>query len=174
MWADSVDWLCSIEENCEQLGKCSDMEADIETRVKKSSAIITLTVSDPRALPEKRVELVPKTTSTSKLGYNREDDEGKEFSASGKNTELFSSASLKLQEDIAPSDSMDFWDASKGILPPVEENVLCMEKHQQRLAFFCLGNTNLGKQNASTGELCCRLCPILLLNQSNEKGSIVR
>ncbi|KAL7226950.1 hypothetical protein ACSBR1_021923 [Camellia fascicularis] len=165
--------VTSIAENCEQLGKCSDMEAGIETRVKKSSAIITLTVSDPRALPEKKVELVPKTTSTSKLGYNREDDEGQEFSASGKNTELFSSASLKLQEDCALSDSMDLWDASKGILPPVEENVLCMEKHQQQLAFFCLGNTNLGKQNASTGELCCRLCPILLLNHSNEKGSIV-
>ncbi|GFY99246.1 proteasome activating protein 200 [Actinidia rufa] len=112
-------------------------------------------------------ELVPEGTSTVNLGYMKE-DEDKDFSPSadisGKNAVPVSSTILEIEEDSALSDIMDLWDASKGILRPVEENFICMENHCQKLAFFCLGNTNLRKQNASTGGMFHRLCPILLLN----------
>ncbi|KAL6965717.1 ribonuclease P [Sarracenia purpurea var. burkii] len=153
-----------------QLAKCLDAESDTNSRIEKfpilenedhisPSAIISLTISDPRDLPEKKALLVSEATSTSTLGSMKE-DEGKELWKNG--------------GDGALSVSMDLWDASKGILPPVEENILCMEKHHKKLAFFCLDNTNLGKQNASTEGLFCRLCPILLLNNSNRKGSVAR
>ncbi|XP_057474241.1 ribonucleases P/MRP protein subunit POP1 [Actinidia eriantha] len=177
-----------VAENSWKLNKCLGTEPDIQTRAEKfsilenedhisSSAIISLTVSDPRALSEEKVELVPEGTSTGNLGYMKE-DEYRDFSPSadisGKNTVPVSSTVLEIEEDSALSDSMDLWDSSKGILRPVEENVICMEKHCQKLTFFGLGNTNLRKQNASTGGVFRRLCPILLLNNSNRNGSIVR
>ena len=113
--------MCSAAENSWKLNKCLGTEPGIQTRTKKfpilenedhisSSAIISLTVSDPRALSEEKVELVREGTSTGNLGYMKE-DEDKDFSPSadisGKNTVPVSSTMLEIEEDSALSDSMD-------------------------------------------------------------------
>uniref|UniRef100_A0A5B6YLK6 Uncharacterized protein n=1 Tax=Davidia involucrata TaxID=16924 RepID=A0A5B6YLK6_DAVIN len=166
----------------------SAAEAEIETHLKNSSilesedhisssSIISLTVNDPRALPEKKVAVFPKATSTSMLGHLREDEvEGHPTLAGiqNRNAELLSSLWSKPEEISDLSPFIDLWDAGKGLAPPVEESVLCKERHNQRLNSFCLGDTNLGALNASTKGQCSRLCPILLLKHDNEEGSIMR
>ncbi|XP_052176173.1 ribonucleases P/MRP protein subunit POP1 isoform X2 [Diospyros lotus] len=179
--------VTSVAENSCQLRRCLNMESDTETSLKKltalqdehnipSSGIISLTIKDPRVLPERNVGLVPEITSTNKLGDMRED--GKNLSASGgipiKTTESPSLSLIKPEQNAAFLGSMDLWDASKGIPPPVEENVICMEKHRQQLAFFCLDDKSAGKGNASAEGQFCSSCPIMLLNDSNKKGSIIR
>lgn len=68
----------------------------------------------------------------------------------------------------------DLWDASKGVCPPVEESVLCMEKHHQRKEFICLGHKSTGSQNASVDGKYTRSCPVLLLKNGNIEDSVAR
>ncbi|KAG8371259.1 hypothetical protein BUALT_Bualt13G0069000 [Buddleja alternifolia] len=67
----------------------------------------------------------------------------------------------------------DLWDVSKGVLPPVEESVLCMEKHRQHKEFICLGHKSSGSQkNASVDGKYSRVCPVLLLKNQNHEDSV--
>ncbi|XP_076909618.1 ribonucleases P/MRP protein subunit POP1-like [Bidens hawaiensis] len=68
----------------------------------------------------------------------------------------------------------DLWDAEKGLYCPVEESVLCMEKHHQRLVSFCLTDTHSVDVNASTGIHSSRVCPIILLRRNNLMDSVTR
>ncbi|KAA8538566.1 hypothetical protein F0562_028240 [Nyssa sinensis] len=173
-------------ENFWQLKKCSTTKADSETQFEKSSilksedhisssSIISLTVDDPRALPERRIAVFPKAT-TSMLGHVREDEveEHPTLGIPNRNTEILSSLWSEPEERSDLSPHINLWDASKWLAPPVEESVLCEERHHQRLDFFCLGDSNLGALNASTKGRCSRLCPIILLKNDNQKGSIMR
>ncbi|KAM7523324.1 hypothetical protein LguiA_013226 [Lonicera macranthoides] len=137
-----------------ELKKCSVAEADVENQVKdaplfenedniSSSAIIYLTVNDPR--------------------ISTKEDEVK-----GHQT----LEEIPENKTVTQFGSMDLWDAGKGIYPPVEESVLCMEKHQQRLAFFFLGDKNSGESNALRKGQCSRFCPIILLRNNNLGDSI--
>ncbi|XP_076910316.1 ribonucleases P/MRP protein subunit POP1-like isoform X2 [Bidens hawaiensis] len=68
----------------------------------------------------------------------------------------------------------DLWDAEKGLYCPLEESVLCMEKHHQRLVSFCLADTHSVVVNASTGIHSSRVCPIMLLRRNNLMDSVTR
>ncbi|XP_076899363.1 ribonucleases P/MRP protein subunit POP1-like [Bidens hawaiensis] len=68
----------------------------------------------------------------------------------------------------------DLWDAEKGLYCPVEESVLCLEKHHQRLVSFCLTDTHSVDVNASTGIHSSRVCPIILLRSNNLMDSVTR
>lgn len=68
----------------------------------------------------------------------------------------------------------DLWDAEKGLFCPVEESVLCMEKHHQRLLSFCLTDKNPADVNASTRIRSSRVCPVLLLRRNNLMDSVTR
>ncbi|XP_076903033.1 ribonucleases P/MRP protein subunit POP1-like [Bidens hawaiensis] len=68
----------------------------------------------------------------------------------------------------------DLWDAEKGLYCPVEESVLCMKKHHQRLVSFCLTDTHSVDINASTGIHSSRVCPIILLRRNNLMDSVAR
>ena len=61
-------------------------------------------------MPEKKTTVVPEVASNKVLG-----DASK--------NEAMETTSLVGNQD------MDLWDASNGLSPPVEEDVLCMEKH---------------------------------------------
>ncbi|WJZ95111.1 hypothetical protein VitviT2T_013902 [Vitis vinifera] len=99
-----------------QLTKCSSLEHEEQI---PSCAILSLTVNDPCNLPEKKTTVVPEVASNKVLG-----DASK--------NEAMETTSLVGNQD------MDLWDASNGLSPPMEENVLCMEKHHRHLGFFCL------------------------------------
>lgn len=68
----------------------------------------------------------------------------------------------------------ELWDVNKGLFCPVEESVLCMEKHHQRLSSFCLTNKTSNDVNTPTNMGSSRFCPILLLKRNNLKDSITR
>lgn len=70
----------------------------------------------------------------------------------------------------------ELWDANKGLFSPVEESVLCMEKHHQRLLSFCLTNKTSNDNNTPTTKMeSSRFCPIILLKRNNLKDhSITR
>ncbi|XP_059629281.1 ribonucleases P/MRP protein subunit POP1 isoform X2 [Cornus florida] len=177
-----------ILENSWQLKKCSVVEADGETRLKNfsifdsedhtsSSAIISLKVIDPRALTEKRVAVAPEAKSSSILGHVRNDEINGHMNLAdnpNKKSELHSSLWSKPEEISDLSECIDLWDVSNGFDPPVEESVLCMEKQHQQLDFFRLGNKNLGAANVSSKGRCSRFCPIMLLKNDNQKGSVIR
>ncbi|XP_076942337.1 ribonucleases P/MRP protein subunit POP1-like [Bidens hawaiensis] len=68
----------------------------------------------------------------------------------------------------------DLWDAEKGLYCPVEESLLCMEKHHQRLLSFYLTDNNPADVNASTGIRSSRICPVILLRRNNLMDSVTR
>lgn len=163
--------ITSDAENRWNRKTCSYKDSDMETHPRKllipenipSSAIISLTVSDPRISPEKKYEFGIEKTVTSKEMHVKEEDK--------KSMEI---SSTSAEESTSVSENSELWESSKNILPPVEEHILCMEKQQQQLAFFRLENTNLEKQRALTKELTCRFCPIMILNGRENKGSVTR
>ncbi|GLT66620.1 hypothetical protein SLA2020_389770 [Shorea laevis] len=67
----------------------------------------------------------------------------------------------------------ELWNNSSGVSPPVEESVLCMEKHHLHMDNFCLDDPNSGVLKTSTKVQCSRSCPILLLKNNNQKGSLI-
>lgn len=109
-----------------------------------SHAIIPLIVNDPRTLPGKRSEVVSEATSTT--------------------------------PESSCISNADLWHAiaCNGINPPVEESVLCMEKHQERLASFCLVDSNPGSLQTLPMEGSSRVCPILLLKDNNHRSALTR
>lgn len=179
----------SVAANPSALRRCSFVETDGANEVQNASilknedqissrAIISLTVSDPRVLTEKGVGVVPEAAaSTGILGQIKRNEDKESDNLAGiaeKDKESGLSLYVKPDECCYLSENMDLWDASKGLCPPLEESVLCMEKHHQRLAAFCLGERSSGELNASTNEQFSRFCPTLLLRNSNLKDSITR
>ena len=132
-----------------QLTKCSSLEHEEQI---PSCAILSLTVNDPCNFPMKKTTVVPEVASNRVLG-----DASK--------NEAMETTSLVGNQD------MDLWDASNGLSPPVEEDVLCMEKHHQHLGFFCLSESQSGILNTSS-DVQHGSCPILLLKNNNQKGMI--
>ncbi|XP_071690398.1 ribonucleases P/MRP protein subunit POP1 [Rutidosis leptorrhynchoides] len=69
----------------------------------------------------------------------------------------------------------DLWDVGNGLLCcPVEESVLCMEKHHQRLSSFCLADKSSEVAKASTNLDASRTCPVILLKGNNLMDSVSR
>ncbi|CAK9145232.1 unnamed protein product [Ilex paraguariensis] len=170
-----------------QLNKCSVIKTDSEIQFKNSSvlgnedvipssAVISLTVNDPRTLTEEGVAAIPEAMSTGILENVPEDEVKEHTTFAGipqMNKGLAKSLYSKPEESSDLPFSIDLWDASKGICPPIEESVLCMEKHHQRMTVFCLGDKSSKARNAPVKGNCSKLCPILLL-KDYDKGSITR
>ncbi|XP_010506764.1 PREDICTED: ribonucleases P/MRP protein subunit POP1-like [Camelina sativa] len=55
------------------------------------------------------------------------------------------------------------WDANSDLTPPEEENVLCWEKHQNRMDSLCLENPAAEVPKVSSRARSSRSCPLLLL-----------
>ncbi|KAB1225562.1 Ribonucleases P/MRP protein subunit POP1 [Morella rubra] len=134
-----------------------------------SHAILSLRVYDPRILPETRAADVPGSPTTGTLRVLKA--EAKECAAlagiSDKNKEL-----PKLEGTFISHSNDNLWDISRGISPPVEESVLCMQRHHLRMDDFCLDVPNSGMLSTSTTH-CSRSCPILLLKNNYQKGSLI-
>lgn len=134
-----------------------------------SRAILCLRVYDPRILPETRAADVPGSPTTGTLCVLKA--EAKKCAAlagiSDKNKEL-----PKLEGTFISHSNDNLWDISRGISPPVEESVLCMQRHHLRMDDFCLDVPNSGMLSTSTTH-CSRYCPILLLKNNYQKGSLI-
>ncbi|GAV83063.1 POP1 domain-containing protein/POPLD domain-containing protein [Cephalotus follicularis] len=172
-------FMC-VSENFLEFKKCSVPEADGETQSRKSSieneehlpsdAILSLTVWDPRAVPKNMIGDVSMLALTRIL-----EAEGKEHAASSgifdKNNELQISSLSNSKGCNIFSDNKNLWDALFGVNPPLEENVICMQKQHQRMDFFCLDGPKSGMLKPSTEVQCARSCPIMLIRNNDQKGS---
>ncbi|PIN17831.1 Ribonuclease P [Handroanthus impetiginosus] len=127
-----------------------------------SSAVISLVVKDPRTLTKKGNVIIPEGKPLGLLSYEHCETKEQSFS------------SLPKHEAECVFNYGDLWDANKGVSPPVEESILCMEKHQQRKEFICLGSKSSVSQNAIVDGKYSRVCPVMLLKNENHEDSVTR
>lgn len=125
-----------------------------------SSAVLSLVVKDPRILTKKGDAVVPDAKYLGFLG-------NEEFQSKGQTV-----SSLPKHEAELLHEYGDLWDASKGVDPPVEESILCAEKHHQRKEFFCVSHKGSGSHKATLDKKYTRSCPVLLLKNGNFKDSV--
>lgn len=181
-----INWLFSFSENCWELKKCSAAEVDNETQVtsysifendnQTSPSVMSLTINDPRVLTAKGDMVDPREKSASIMGRPEDDIDRQKTPATIAECSvgLLSSRCLGNDETSFMCDSISLWDVSKGISPPVEESVLCMEKHHKRLTSYCLNDKGSKEQHASAKGQSSRFCPILVINNNNLKNSDMR
>ncbi|KAJ9187885.1 hypothetical protein P3X46_003299 [Hevea brasiliensis] len=172
--------------NSWQPKECVVEEADHSSELKNSSileneenisscSIFYLTVRDPRAMPETKMADVP-VAAASTINYLPENEPGKDVTIQGnpeKNKELILLPCSKPERDSSLSDKRDLWDASCRVSLPVEENVLCLEKHHLRMDFVCLDNAKSGMLSTSTKVQGSRSSPIVLLKLNNGMDSFM-
>ncbi|WMV53496.1 hypothetical protein MTR67_046881 [Solanum verrucosum] len=133
-----------------------------------SSAIFSLFVNDPRFLNKDTTD--PLEAKGQNILSYKKDEKG----IPNRDMKLLSCSSLECEGRPGLSECIDLWDAKEGIDPPIEENILCMEKHHQRMELFRVGDVNSRRQQPSVETRFSRVCPILLLKSENEKTSIIR
>lgn len=169
--ANGVVWLNRTRDDSWNLMKHSVSEAKDDSQSKiilekedsiPSHAILSLNVKDPRTLTEKeKIAYAPESGSSSiqggVLGTKR-----KEHVVFGRFSDEPEDSGM-LAEKI-------LWDVSSGVSPPVEEEVICKEKHDQHKNFLCLDDSSSGAVNTSTKSPCSRSCPIMLLKNNNGRG----
>ncbi|XP_042503361.1 ribonucleases P/MRP protein subunit POP1 isoform X1 [Macadamia integrifolia] len=175
-----------ISETDLSLRKCLALEAVTDSQLQKNfilehgehlppHAILSLNVHDPRDLPMKRTEHVSEVTGSFQDDVSK--DESKQLAAStefSNNKEILSSLWLKPEENSCfLSDSKDLWEAGNGMNHPLEDSILCMEKHNQRLAFFNLDYTPSEIGTSEKMGQSSRSCSILLLKDSCIGWSII-
>ncbi|OIT07044.1 hypothetical protein A4A49_41115 [Nicotiana attenuata] len=136
-----------------------------------SSAIFSLSISDPRFL-DKDIANALEATAPALLSYKKDERGGN--GTPKRDMKLLSCSSLEHEGGQGLSECIDLWDSKTDIDPPIEESILCMEKHHQRMELFGVGDMNSGRQQPSTERRFSRFCPILLLKSDNQKTSIIR
>ncbi|KNA23153.1 hypothetical protein SOVF_027510 isoform A [Spinacia oleracea] len=134
-----------------------------------SGAAVLLTVVDPRSSFHERSAEVSDAHLSNDLRGSME-DKSEENSTENllMKKEVFSTLQTKYDSNASLSNCKDLWDASNGVHPPVEEHILCLEKHQKSLDFFCLKDTS--KKFVSAEGHFSRFCPIMLLRRADEAG----
>lgn len=182
----SIDFVLPYRtsEKSWQLKKHSVSEADGDAKLRKfsvledeeqvgSNAILSFTVMDPRSvIDEKKIADFPESAPTSLLVDIPGAEVGKNCAFTEKSYKNDKSLPLLWLEtrDNSILSYRNLWDAGSVVSPPVEESVLCKEKHHLRKNLFSLDNLNPGKINNSTTVQCSRSCPILLLRNKTQKG----
>ncbi|XP_062160430.1 ribonucleases P/MRP protein subunit POP1-like isoform X3 [Alnus glutinosa] len=137
-------------------------------------AILSLRVKDPRIMPETGIVDVPESLSTGMLSVpEAEIKEHAALTGISDNKELLLSIWSKPEGKSTIYYDNELWNNGSGVSPPVEESVLCLEKHHLHMDNFCLDDPNSGVLNTSTKVQCSRSCPILLLKNNNQKGSLI-
>lgn len=144
---------CEIKQNNLEKEKCFS-----------SGAAVLLTVVDPRFSCHNNSAVVPDAHLANNLCGSVE-DKSEEIST-GKE-EVFSTLQSKYGSISYLTNCKDLWDASNGVYPPVEEHILCLERRQKTLDFFCLKDTSSTKFE-SAGHFS-RFCPIMLLRNFDEE-----
>ncbi|KAB2611987.1 hypothetical protein D8674_020019 [Pyrus ussuriensis x Pyrus communis] len=124
-----------------------------------SHAILSLNVKDPRTLTEKG-----NTADAQDLGSAS--ILGDVLGTEDKKHVIFG----RFSDEPAGSGKIRANNVSSGVSPPVEEAVLCKEKHDQNRNFFCLDDSSSGELNTSSTSQGSRSCPIMLLKNSNGRG----
>ncbi|KAL3517358.1 hypothetical protein ACH5RR_019947 [Cinchona calisaya] len=180
--------MCSISTNSWAPQTCSDAVSSVRTPDTNScvlppedqistSAIISLTVNDPRAFMGKGVAVVSEAKPSDVLGAKEieiQPDTTLEGIPQWNKDSSSSSLLLKPEEKHLFSEFIDLWDASKEVNPPVDESFLCKEKHCQLLKIFNISDGNCKNLDASGVRESSQLCPIMLLKDNSNEGFTTR
>ncbi|MQL87406.1 hypothetical protein Taro_019946 [Colocasia esculenta] len=142
-----------------------------------SCAIISLEVLDPRSLSSKKgvesVLLAPSADPPCDLlkEISKESNNSTHLSSPDDIREKVVSFWSKPEEyGTSISDSKDLW-MSDRLQPPVEDSILCLEKHHQRLKYFHLHSTNSAIITSESQGCNSRTCSVLLLKHNHQTGS---
>ncbi|TQD79621.1 hypothetical protein C1H46_034798 [Malus baccata] len=127
-----------------------------------SHAILSLNVRDPRTLTEKGNTADAQDLGSASILGDVLGTEDNEHIICGQFSDK-PAGSGKIRAN-------NLWDVSSGVSPPVEEAVLCNERHDQKRNFFCLNDSSSGALNTSSTSQGSRSCPIMLLKNSNGRG----
>lgn len=165
MITERLCFLCSSSVNSSLVKYASFIENDDQNL---SSAIFSLFVNDPRFLNKDTTD--PLEAKGQNILSYRKDEKG----IPKRDMKLLSCSSLQCEGSPGLSECIDLWDAKEGFDPPIEENILCMEKHHQRMKLFRVGDVKSGRQQPSVERRFSSVCPILLLKSDNQKTSIIR
>ncbi|KAK8588080.1 hypothetical protein V6N13_087029 [Hibiscus sabdariffa] len=163
---------CSVKKDGDDFQKEKSFTLENEEHI-PSRAILSFTINDPRLLSAKETADFHEPDSIIDMQEVGADDCDNLTGNLDKNTELVSLSCPKPEGNEILSDK-NLWDASSRIDPPEEENELCMEKHQQRMGFFCLDDPKSGPPRTSNKVQRSRSCPILLLKNNSKKDSPIR
>ncbi|KAL4354775.1 hypothetical protein GQ457_06G031370 [Hibiscus cannabinus] len=162
---------CSVEKDSDDFQKEKSFTLENEEHT-PSHAILSFTINDPRLLSAKEIADFHEPDSIIDMQEVGASDRDNLTGNLDKNTGLGSLSCPKPEGNEILSDK-NLWDASSRIDPPEEESELCMEKHQQRMDFFCLDDPKSGPPRTSNKVQRSRSCPILLL-KDNSKDSPIR
>ncbi|XP_026413202.1 ribonucleases P/MRP protein subunit POP1-like [Papaver somniferum] len=169
------------------LTKCIDTDSNTECQISKSyilehaehlpsGAILSMTVKDPRDLPKKGIEGVMDAHS-GKIDAQENCLDGCATLGRSldKNQEIISSLWSEAEADsVLLSDNEDMWRSQNSSSLPLEENLLCMEKHERRVAYFNMNGTNSRVSSSECMPQSSRSCPVLLLKENDQRNSYAR
>lgn len=139
-----------------------------------NGAVLTVTIVDPRMLSERKIADVPQPESTSMLNEAPDCEVGDCASLEEGSPKCIPSSNLGLEVNDSPLYGMDIWDINSGISHPVEEDVLSKERHHKRMNFIFHDDSKIHQQKTSTNMSSSRYCPIMLLKDNYQNGSVVR
>lgn len=115
--------------------------------------IISLLVHDPRVMPLK--DATTEVTKSSQECHNTQSVSELQINPE------------KQSNQVSYAD--DLW-ISDMITPPLEDESLCLRKHQRRLAFYYLDKQERGSELVETKDFD-QSCPILLLKNNSDSFS---
>ncbi|KAH9626483.1 hypothetical protein KSS87_006442 [Heliosperma pusillum] len=146
---------------------CEPMQISILEKEESFSsyAVLSLNVVDPRFLSTKVVAAIPDAQLAGDL-FDISEDTNKDSLVESHHCKEDLPFTLQPQNE---SSSSDLWDFIEKVQPPMEEHLLCQERHIKSLDFFCLKDTSSVK-SSSTKDNFSTSCPILLMRNSYRSG----
>ncbi|CAH9133790.1 unnamed protein product [Cuscuta epithymum] len=138
--------------------------------------ISSLTVVDPRYFTEGGVSNSSDINVLEELTYKEQ--AMKQNAALVEHSEMECNSPSRqcseFEESCDLSVCMDLWHLYKDVSPPIEERVLCAERHNQRMKLFGLGDRISGALDAPNIIQRPRSCPILLIKNYSQISSSKR
>lgn len=151
--------------NVSDLSKASVID---HAGILKPGVILSMMVHDPRVVSYQG-------TSSKLVALNKENgalDENAVTNANEAPSEVQTILSSMWmhpgRHDLLLSDCSELWDSSHNINPPVAEEVLCVEKHHERMKFFCLDSGNDQEPTTEQKDSLNQSCPVVLLKHAKE------
>ncbi|CAN0858109.1 Ribonucleases P/MRP protein subunit POP1 [Linum grandiflorum] len=159
-------WLlkrCSFvkDDQDAELLKLSTLEPDILCH----RQVLSLVVQDPRTLHD-NMTVDPSETSR----CNVVDIEAIENSALEGSLQKSKQLHVPLESKPEGASLANLWDFRSGISMPIDDQVLCLERHRTLRDFICVSGPKLGILKACTKVQGSRSCPILLLKNHDKMG----
>ena len=70
------------------------------------------------------------------------------------------------------SDSKELWDSHDELKPPIDDSILCLEKHHKRLKVFYMDERKPATLSGESQECGSRTCPALLLKRNFQNTAL--